>query len=93
MRPIKGCFIVILLIIQSTDLYKPWHEFMEEIRPLIPLLAPLLIIQLALLAVAVIDLIRRDNVRYLPKWAWAVIIFLISWIGPISYLIIGRDEE
>jgi hypothetical protein len=65
---------------------------MEEIQPLIPLIAPLLIIQLILLAVALIDLIRRENVRYLPKWAWAIIILFLSLIGPVSYLILGREQ-
>lgn len=66
---------------------------MEEIQRFIPLIAPLVIIELILLAVALIDLIRREQVRYIPKWAWALIIVLINFIGPIIYLIIGREES
>lgn len=65
---------------------------MEELQPYIPLIAPLLIIQLILLLVALVDLIRREKVNYLPKWAWLIIILFISMIGPIAYLIIGREE-
>ena len=65
---------------------------MEEIQRYIPLIAPLLIIHLLLLAIALIDLIQREQVRYIPKWAWAIVIIFISLIGPISYLIIGREE-
>jgi hypothetical protein len=65
---------------------------MEEIQRYIPLIAPLLIIELILIAIALIDLIRREQVRYIPKWAWAFVIIFINLIGPISYLIIGREE-
>ena len=65
---------------------------MEEIQRFIPLIVPLLLVELILLAVALIDLIRRENVKYFPKWLWAVIILLINFIGPIIYLVIGREE-
>jgi hypothetical protein len=66
---------------------------MEELNRYIPLLIPLVIIEIALLVIALIDLIRRENVRYFPKWVWAVIILILNFIGPIAYLILGRDEE
>lgn len=65
---------------------------MNELRSFLPLLLPLLFIELALLFIALVDLIRRDQVRYLPKWAWAVIILLLNFLGPIAYLLIGREE-
>lgn len=65
---------------------------MEELQRYLPLIAPLLIIQLILIVIALVDLIRREEVKYLPKWGWALIILLINLIGPISYLIIGREE-
>lgn len=65
---------------------------MNELRSFFPLLLPLLVIELALLVIALIDLVRRDQVRYLPKWAWAVIILLLNFLGPIAYLLIGREE-
>jgi hypothetical protein len=66
---------------------------MEALRSYLPLLLPLLIIELSLLVIALVDLIRRDEVRYLPKWAWAVIIIVINFFGPIIYLILGREES
>ena len=65
---------------------------MEELRSYIPLLLPLLIIEIGLLVIALVDLIRRENVKHLPKWAWAVIIIVVNFIGPIAYLIVGREE-
>jgi len=66
---------------------------MEELQRYLPLIAPLLIIELVLLVIALVDLIRRQEVRYLPKWGWALIILFISMIGPIAYLILGRQES
>lgn len=65
---------------------------MEELQKYLPLIAPLLIIELVLLVIALVDLIRRQEVRYLPKWGWALIILFISMIGPIAYLILGRQD-
>jgi hypothetical protein len=60
----------------------------------LPLLLPLAILELILLLVALVDLIRRDprQVRG-SKLAWVLIILLISTIGPICYLLLGRKEE
>jgi predicted ABC-type exoprotein transport system permease subunit len=66
---------------------------MEELRSYIPLLIPFLIIELGLLVIALVDLVRREQVRHLPKWAWAVIIIVINFIGPIAYLLLGREES
>lgn len=66
---------------------------MEELRSYIPLLIPFLVIEVGLLVIALVDLIRRDQVRHLPKWAWAVIIIVINFIGPIAYLLLGREES
>ena len=66
---------------------------MEELRSYIPLLIPFLVIEVGLLVIALVDLIRRDQVRHLPKWAWAVIIIVINFIGPIVYLLLGREES
>ena len=65
---------------------------MEELRSYIPLLIPLLIIEIGLLVIALVDLIRREKVKHLPKWVGAVIIIIVNFIGPIAYLIVGREE-
>lgn len=65
---------------------------MDEILSYLPLLAPLLIIEIVLLVVALVDLIRREQVRYFPKWVWVVIILILNFIGPIAYLLLGREE-
>jgi 4-amino-4-deoxy-L-arabinose transferase-like glycosyltransferase len=64
----------------------------DEFMRLLPLFAPLIAIQLVLLAVALIDLIRRPRTRG-PKWAWGLAIALISIFGPLAYFLFGRSDE
>jgi hypothetical protein len=65
---------------------------MEIIRQYLPLLIPVVLIELALLIVALVDLIRREKAHG-PKWAWVLVIILINFIGPIIYFVAGRREE
>ena len=64
---------------------------MVDITSLLPLLIPLILLQLILIIVAVRDLVRRERTRG-PKWVWAIIILFVNLIGPIVYLAIGREE-
>ena len=64
---------------------------MDQIRELIPFLIPILILQLALMIFALVDLIRRERTKG-PKWLWAVIIVVVNLIGPILYFIVGRED-
>jgi Phospholipase_D-nuclease N-terminal len=66
-------------------------EQLETLRPYIPLIIPLLIIQLALIIAALIDLWRREKTKG-PKWVWLLAILFINYIGPILYFAVGRDE-
>lgn len=63
-----------------------------DIGQLLLLLSPIIIIQLVLMIIALWDLIKREKTKG-PKWLWAVIILLVNFIGPIIYLVIGREEE
>ncbi len=65
---------------------------MEELSKYIAILAPVLIIQVILLIVALIDLVRIEKTNG-PKWLWAVIILFINIIGPILYFVIGRRSN
>ena len=64
---------------------------MEKIREFFPYLIPILILQLALIVIALSDLIRREKTRG-PKWIWVLVILFINLIGPIIYLLLGREE-
>jgi hypothetical protein len=64
---------------------------MEQIREIIPFLIPVILLQLALLVAALVDLARRERTRG-PKWVWLLVILMVSLIGPILYFTVGREE-
>jgi hypothetical protein len=49
------------------------------------------VLQIALMIVALVDLIRRERTRG-PKWVWAVVIVFFNILGPVIYLLVGREE-
>ncbi len=55
-------------------------------------IAPLLILGLAFVVYCWVD-ISRNEVKHLPKWAWAVVAAISIPIGGIVYLAIGRDSR
>ncbi|NLG66997.1 MAG: hypothetical protein GX536_04705 [Actinobacteria bacterium] len=56
------------------------------------ILLPLLAIQLSLMIWALVDLVRRERVRGGSKLVWVLVILLLNFIGPILYLVWGRNE-
>ncbi len=64
-----------------------------ELRDLLIALLPLIVLQYVIAIWALVDLIKRKTVKSLPKIGWGVIIFFISFFGPIAYLVFGRGEE
>jgi len=71
---------------------EPLTASFEKLSEILPFIIPIVLLQLTLMIVALVDLIRREKTRYLPKWAWAIIIILGELIGPIIYFIFGREE-
>lgn len=58
------------------------------------LVLPIAVIQIALLIVALRDLLRPERrVRGDSKLMWGVIIVVVNLIGPILYLAIGRRDD
>lgn len=53
-------------------------------------ITPLVVVAVGFVAFCLYDLTRTD-VRWLPKWVWALIILLSIPLGGIVYLAIGRD--
>ena len=64
---------------------------MENIRSLIPFLIPIALLQLGLMVIALVDLNRRERTKG-PKWVWVLVIIFVNLIGPVVYLVIGREE-
>lgn len=56
------------------------------------LLTPLIAIQVILMVFCLFKL-HRDKVKYFPKLAWLIIIVVINTIGPLLYLLVGRERD
>jgi len=68
------------------------EAIITEILKLLPFFIPVIIIEYGLMIYALVQ-VTRNEVVYLPKWAWILIIVLINIIGPIIFLIAGRKKE
>ncbi len=64
----------------------------SEIIKLLPFFIPVILIQYGLMIFALVLAIKNE-VKYLPKWGWILIIVLVNLVGPIVFLIIGRKKE
>ncbi|MEA2537160.1 MAG: hypothetical protein QOF11_1394 [Chloroflexota bacterium] len=60
----------------------------------LPILVPLIAVQIALIFIALRDLARPERrVRGGDKRVWALIIVFGELLGPLLYLAVGRVEE
>ncbi|WP_201787127.1 PLDc N-terminal domain-containing protein [Actinoplanes sp. TFC3] len=59
---------------------------------LLAAVVPLAVLSLAFVVYCLVD-VYRTEVRYLPKWAWALICLASVPMGGIVYLIVGRDSK
>jgi nucleoside recognition membrane protein YjiH len=50
---------------------------------------PFVIVAIAFVVFCLLDL-RKAEVRFLPKWAWAIICVISIPLGGIVYLAVGR---
>jgi hypothetical protein len=63
-------------------------------RDLLLLLAPIILIELALKVAALRDLARPERrVAGGNKLIWVLIVVLVSTIGPLAYFFAGRVQE
>jgi hypothetical protein len=61
---------------------------------LLPLLLPLIALQVVLLVAGLYDLTRPGRrVRGGNRVLWAAIICLLSLVGPLLYFVAGREED
>lgn len=69
-------------------------ELVPASQPAIPWAAiiPLAVIGIAFIGYCLFDL-SRSEVRYLPKWAWAVICLVSVPAGGIIYLLVGKAHR
>ena len=57
------------------------------------LMIPLILLELGLLIWALVDCLKRERVKGGNKVVWILVIVLVNFIGPILYLLLGREED
>ncbi len=65
----------------------------SSVLRILPVLLPLVVVELALMVIALIDVIRRERVRGGNKVVWIIVVVAVGVIGPIIYLLFGREEN
>jgi hypothetical protein len=58
----------------------------------LPLLIPLAVLQLGLMAAALVHILTHMNYRYGNRAVWVIVSICINVIGPVLYFVIGRGE-
>lgn len=66
---------------------------MEFIREYLPILIPVIILEVGLMIYSLMHVLRHSKYKFGNKTMWIIIVILIQIIGPILYLIIGKDNE
>ena len=68
-------------------------EEFQTLVDMLPFLIPLIIVELALLVFALVDLMKRSHMSQNTRIVWILVIIFINIIGPIVYFIFGRKEQ
>ncbi len=66
---------------------------MDILKEYLPLLIPLVVVELALAITALVHVLRHPHYRFGNKAMWILIVLLINIIGPIVYFVFGRGDE
>lgn len=65
---------------------------MENVKEYLPILIPLVILQLTLTAAAIIHILKHDRYKFGTRTLWILVAF-VNTIGPLIYFIFGRGED
>lgn len=66
---------------------------MTELKEFLPFLIPLVVVQLALLGYTLHHILTHNHYKRGTRGLWLVIsIILCNFVGPILYLILGRED-
>ena len=55
--------------------------------------APLIVVGVAFVAFCIVDIVKAESTKQLPKWGWIVACCVSVPLGGIIYLMIGRDDR
>ncbi len=66
---------------------------MNAVLPYLPILIPVLIIELTLMIVALRHVLKHRTYRFGNRVLWIFIVVLLQIIGPVLYFTVGRGED
>lgn len=64
-----------------------------EVKEMILIVAPLFVINLIFVIIALVDLAKRQKVLWDNKIVWVLLIVFVQYLGWISYFLFGRKDE
>lgn len=64
-----------------------------NLQEYLPVLIPLLILQVGLAIFAIVDILRHPHYRIGNRLIWIIVCGLFSFIGPICYFAFGRGVD
>ncbi|MHB1452421.1 MAG: PLD nuclease N-terminal domain-containing protein [Saccharofermentanales bacterium] len=69
-------------------------DVLKKIAEFLPFIIPIVLLQWSLMVFAIVKLVKAEQPpKLLPKWGWLIVILLVNIIGPVAYLMLGRNEE
>jgi hypothetical protein len=66
---------------------------MNSLLPYLPVLVPVVLIELALMITALTHVLKHPNYRFGNRTIWIIVVVLFQIIGPVLYFAIGRGED
>lgn len=55
-------------------------------------LVPVVLVAVAFEVFCLVDVFHSEEVRYLPRWVWALLCLISIPLGGIVYLVVGRQR-
>lgn len=66
---------------------------MDTLFKMLPLLTPILLLDLALAVAAVVHILHHPHYRFGNKIMWLVIAIILLLFGPVIYFVFGKGQE
>lgn len=66
---------------------------MEQFIELLPIITPILLIQLGLIIFCLRKALKQTTFKFLNKPVWMMVILFVQLFGPIAYLLLERGEN
>lgn len=67
--------------------------FMDMLVKYIPILLPLVLLEVIIMLFALVHIIRHPNVKRGNRVVWILLILFVQFAGPILYFLIGKGDE